>query len=344
MQDKLNDIRQAVRQRLDKASQSSHIEELRVSVLGRKGELTALLKGMGKLSPEERPVVGQKVNALRSEIEDWIDERSRELAAREEEERLKKETLDISIPGDPVPMGCEHPLSSTLERIIDIFVGMGFSVAEGPEVEQDKYNFELLNLPKNHPARDAQDTFYFNENLLLRTHTSPVQARTMLSQKPPIRVICPGRVYRADEVDATHSPVFSQCEGLVIDKGITMANLKGTLDAFAHQMYGEGIRTRFRPSFFPFTEPSAEVDVTCAACKGEGCRICKGTGWIEILGAGMVNPKVLEMCGIDPDVYTGFAFGIGIERVTNLKYNVPDMRLLFENDLRFLAQFGKGRV
>ena len=281
---------------------------------------------------------------LRSEIEDWIDERSRELAAREEEERLKKETLDISIPGDPVPMGCEHPLSSTLERIIDIFVGMGFSVAEGPEVEQDKYNFELLNLPKNHPARDAQDTFYFNENLLLRTHTSPVQARTMLSQKPPIRVICPGRVYRADEVDATHSPVFSQCEGLVIDKGITMANLKGTLDAFAHQMYGEGIRTRFRPSFFPFTEPSAEVDVTCAACKGEGCRICKGTGWIEILGAGMVNPHVLEMCGIDPDVYTGFAFGIGIERVTNLKYNVPDMRLLFENDLRFLAQFGKGRV
>ena len=274
MQDKLNDIRQAVRQRLDKASQSSHIEELRVSVLGRKGELTALLKGMSKLSPEERPVVGQKVNALRSEIEDWIDERSRELAAREEEERLKKETLDISIPGDPVPMGCEHPLSSTLERIIDIFVGMGFSVAEGPEVEQDKYNFELLNLPKNHPARDAQDTFYFNENLLLRTHTSPVQARTMLSQKPPIRVICPGRVYRADEVDATHSPVFSQCEGLVIDKGITMANLKGTLDAFAHQMYGEGIRTRFRPSFFPFTEPSAEVDVTCAACKGEGCRMC----------------------------------------------------------------------
>lgn len=344
MQEKLNEIRQSVRAKLDAAAGSASIEDIRVSVLGRKGELTALLKGMGKLSPEERPVVGQKVNALRAEIEGWLERKSAELAEKEKEQRLAAETLDISIPGEAVAMGNEHPLSSTLEKIISIFTGMGFSVAEGPEVELDKYNFELLNLPKNHPARDAQDTFYFNENILLRTHTSPVQARTMLSQKPPIRIICPGRVYRADEVDATHSPVFSQCEGLVIDEGITMGDLKGTLDTFARELYGEGISTRFRPSFFPFTEPSAEVDVTCAACKGKGCRICKGTGWIEILGAGMVNPNVLEMCGIDPTKYTGFAFGIGIERVTNLKYNVPDMRLLFENDLRFLSQFGKGRV
>ena len=344
MQEKLNEIRQSVRARLDAAAGSAHIEDIRVSVLGRKGELTALLKGMGKLSPEERPVVGQKVNALRAEIEGWLEQKSQELAEKEKAQRLAAEMLDISIPGEEIPMGNEHPLSSTLEKIISIFTGMGFSVAEGPEVELDKYNFELLNLPKNHPARDAQDTFYFNENILLRTHTSPVQARTMLSQKPPIRIICPGRVYRADEVDATHSPVFSQCEGLVIDEGITMGDLKGTLDTFAREMYGEGISTRFRPSFFPFTEPSAEVDVTCAACKGKGCRICKGTGWIEILGAGMVNPNVLEMCGIDSTKYTGFAFGIGIERVTNLKYNVPDMRLLFENDLRFLSQFGKGRV
>ena len=344
MQEKLNEIRQSVRARLDAAAGRAHIEDIRVSVLGRKGELTALLKGMGKLSPEERPVVGQKVNALRAEIEGWLEKKSQELAEKEKAQRLAAEMLDISIPGEEIPMGNEHPLSSTLEKIISIFTGMGFSVAEGPEVELDKYNFELLNLPKNHPARDAQDTFYFNENILLRTHTSPVQARTMLSQKPPIRIICPGRVYRADEVDATHSPVFSQCEGLVIDEGITMGDLKGTLDTFAREMYGEGISTRFRPSFFPFTEPSAEVDVTCAACKGKGCRICKGTGWIEILGAGMVNPNVLEMCGIDSRKYTGFAFGIGIERVTNLKYNVPDMRLLFENDLRFLSQFGKGRV
>ena len=344
MKEKLTQIREAVQQKLREASESSHLAELRVAVLGRKGELTALLKGMGALSAEERPVVGQMVNALREEIETLIEGKSTQLAQKERQAQLAKETLDITIPGKKPALGVEHPLSSTLEKLIGIFVSMGFSVAEGPEIELDRYNFELLNLPKDHPARDAQDTFYFSENILLRTHTSPVQARTMLAQKPPIRIICPGRVYRADEVDATHSPVFSQCEGLVIDKGITMADLKGTLDAFAQAMYGEGIKTRFRPSFFPFTEPSAEVDVTCAACKGEGCRICKGTGWIEILGAGMVDPNVLTMCGIDPEIYTGYAFGIGIERVTNLRYNVPDMRLLFENDARFLGQFAKGRV
>ena len=344
MQEKLDEIRRSVQEQLLAAGDSAQVEQIRVSVLGRKGELTALLKGMGKLSPEERPIVGQQVNALRQEIEAALAAKEAELQEKEKQARLEKEALDVSIPGKPVKVGNVHPLSSTLEKIIMIFTGLGFSVVEGPEVELDHYNFELLNLPKNHPARDAQDTFYFNENILLRTHTSPVQARTMLSQKPPIRIICPGRVYRVDELDATHSPVFSQCEGLVIDEGVTMGDLKGTLDAFAQAMYGEGIQTRFRPSFFPFTEPSAEVDVTCAACKGAGCRICKGTGWIEILGAGMVNPHVLEMCGIDPERYTGFAFGIGIERVTNLKYNVPDMHLLFENDLRFLSQFGKGRV
>ena len=346
MQDKLNDIRQAVRQRLDKASQSSHIEELRVSVLGRKGELTALLKGMGKLSPEERPVVGQKVNALRSEIEGWIDERSRELAAREEEERLKKETLDISIPGDPVPMGCEHPLSSTLERIIDIFVGMGFSVAEGPEVEQDKYNFELLNLPKNHPARDAQDTFYFNENLLLRTQTSPVQVAHHASPRSrPSASSAPAECTAQTKWTPPTARCSTRCEGLVVDKGITMADLKGTLDAFASRsMYGEGIRTRFRPSLLP---------VHRAVCRGrcdlrrlQGRRAAasaRATGWIEILGAGMVQSQGAgDAAASTPDVYTGFAFGIGIERVTiRSSTTCHDMRLLFENDLRFLAQFWK---
>ena len=272
-------------------------------------------------------------------IEAALAAKEAELQEKEKQARLEKEALDVSIPGKPVKVGNVHPLSSTLEKIITIFTGLGFSVVEGPEVELDHYNFELLNLPKNHPARDAQDTFYFNENILLRTHTSPVQARIMTTRKPPIRIICPGRVYRVDELDATHSPVFSQCEGLVIDEGVTMGDLKGTLDAFAARLFGEGVTTRFRPSFFPFTEPSAEVDLTCASCHGKGCRMCKGTGWIEVLGAGMVNPKVLDMCGIDSKKYTGFAFGMGLERIALLKYNIPNLRLMYENDLRFLAQF-----
>ncbi len=343
MHNRLDEIRSGLLQKLEQAGDKQLVEQLRVSVLGRKGELTGILRTMGSLSPEERPAFGQRINLLRRELEEALDKKAAELETREKAQRLQKETLDISIPGTRPALGVEHPLMSTMNKIVDIFVGLGFSVAEGPEIEQDHYNFELLNLPKNHPARDAQDTLYFSENLLLRTHTSPVQARTMLSQKPPIRIICPGRVYRADEVDATHSPAFSQCEGLVIDEGVTMADLKGTLASFATAMYGEGVKVRFRPSFFPFTEPSAEVDVSCAACGGKGCRTCKGTGWIEVLGAGMVNPHVLEMCGIDPDKYTGFAFGIGIERVAILKYNIPDMRLLYENDVRFLRQFGKGR-
>ena len=343
MREVIERITQSTLHEVEQVTNSEQIEQIRVKVLGRKGELTGVLRSMGGLSAEERPVVGQMVNDAREKIERALDGSAAKLRSAEKEARLRTETLDISIPGSKVAVGAPHPLTITAEKMIDIFVSMGFSVAEGPEIEYDHYNFELLNLPKNHPARDAQDTFYFNDNVVLRTHTSPVQARVMTTTKPPIRVICPGRTYRVDEVDATHSPVFSQCEGLVVDEGISMSDLKGTLDCFAREFYGEGIRTRFRPSFFPFTEPSAEVDVTCSVCKGAGCHNCKGTGWIEVLGAGMVNPKVFDLCGIDSKKYTGFAFGIGIERVTMLRYNVRDMRTLFDNDSRFLSQFVQGR-
>ena len=338
MQEKLDEIRRSVQEQLLAAGDSAQVEQIRVSVLGRKGELTALLKGMGKLSPEERPIVGQQVNALRQEIEAALAAKEAELQEKEKQARLEKEALDVSIPGKPVKVGNVHPLSSTLEKIITIFTGLGFSVVEGPEVELDHYNFELMNLPKNHPARDAQDTFYMDDNIVLRTHTSPMQARAMLTRKPPIRIICPGRVYRADEVDATHSPVFHQMEGLVVDENVSMSDLRGTLEAFAKKLYGNDVSTRFRPSFFPFTEPSAEVDLTCSACHGKGCRICKDTGWVEVLGCGMVNPKVLEMCGIDSHKYSGFAFGIGLERIAMKRYGITDMRLLYEGDARLLGQ------
>ncbi len=339
MEKRLREIRERVMKELDDAEGTSSLEQIRVSVLGTRGELTSLLRGMGKLPPEERPVVGQLVNELRTTLETALDERTAVLRKIEENQRLKDEAVDVTLPGEVRSAGSLHPMNIALGKMIEIFVGMGYEVVEGPEVEYDRYNFELLNLPKNHPARDAQDTFYVDDNIVLRTHTSPVQARIMTTRKPPIRVICPGRVYRADEADATHSPVFHQMEGLVIDENITMGDLKGTLDEFARQMYGEGISTRFRPSFFPFTEPSAEVDLTCSACKGEGCRMCKGTGWIEVLGAGMVNPKVLDMCGIDSRRYSGFAFGMGVERIALLKYNIPNLRYLYENDLRFLTQY-----
>lgn len=339
MENKLREIKERVLADLNEAKATSVLEQIRVGVLGKKGELTGLLRGMGKLPAEERPKMGQLVNDVRKALEDALEAKSRELAAAEKEARLKAETLDVTLPGPERSAGALHPMNITLARMVEIFVGMGYEVVEGPEVEYDHYNFELLNIPKNHPARDAQDTFYVDDNIVLRTHTSPVQARIMTTQKPPIRVICPGRVYRADEADATHSPVFHQMEGLVIDENITMGDLKGTLDEFARQMYGEGISTRFRPSFFPFTEPSAEVDLTCANCKGAGCRMCKGTGWIEVLGAGMVNPHVLEMCGIDPKKYSGFAFGMGVERISLLKHNIPNLRYLYENDLRFLTQY-----
>lgn len=315
------------------------LEELKVKIIGKKGSLSGLLRMLGQLSTEERPAAGQMINEAKEKLTALLDEKKEALESKEKEARLKAEALDVTEPRDLPVTGAEHPINAVLAQVVDCFTSMGFDVAEGPQIELDRFNFELLNLPKNHPARDAQDTFYVDDNIVLRTHTSPVQARTMLTRKPPIRIICPGRVFRADEVDATHSPVFHQIEGLVIDKDVTMGDLRGTLDAFAKRLYGNDIETRFRPSFFPFTEPSAEVDLTCFNCHGKGCRVCKGTGWIEVLGCGMVNPKVLEMCGLDPTVYSGFAFGIGLERITMLRYGIKDMRLLYEGDLRFLKQF-----
>ena len=339
MQDQLKAIREHVIEELKSVQDSNALEQLRVRVLGKKGELTAILRGMGKVPAEERPAIGRIVNETREKLESAIDETAAALRAREKDFRLRREAIDVTLPGTERMAGSLHPMNIVLEDLLTIFTGMGFEAVEGPEIEYDRFNFELLNVPKNHPARDAQDTFYIDDNVVLRSQTSPVQARIMTTRKPPIRIISPGRVYRADEVDATHSPVFHQIEGLVIDENISIADLKGTLDTFAKRLYGMGVSTRFRPSFFPFTEPSAEVDLTCASCGGKGCRMCKGTGWIEVLGAGMVNPKVLDMCGIDSRKYSGFAFGMGIERLTILKYNVPDMRYLYENDLRFLKQF-----
>lgn len=338
-QTQITQLVQRAQEALQKAENLKELDTLRISLLGKKGELTGLLRGMGQLSPEERPAFGQMVNQAREKIESMMAGREKELKASELEARLVKEAIDVTLPTDLPRLGNPHPITQVLDSVVECFIGMGFQVVEGPEIELDKYNFELLNIPKNHPARDAQDTFYIDENIVLRTHTSPVQARVMAAQKPPIRVICPGRVFRADEVDATHSPVFHQIEGLVIDKDVTMADLRGTLGAFARQLYGEGITTRFRPSFFPFTEPSTEVDLTCFVCKGKGCRVCKGTGWIEVLGGGMVNPKVLSANGIDSKVYSGFAFGVGLERITLLRYGISDMRWLYEGDERFLRQF-----
>ena len=318
---------------------SANLEEIRIKYLGKKGELTKVLRGMGALTAEERPVVGALANKVRGDIEAAIEKKAAELKAAARSAALKAERLDVTVPGDEFPVGRAHPLATVQKQMEDIFIGMGFEIAEGPEVEKSYYNFEALNTPADHPARDIQDTFYITEDVLLRSQTSPVQIHVMEEQKPPIRVISPGRVYRADEVDATHSPLFHQCEGIVVDKGITMGDLKGTLEAFAKQMFGPKTRLRFRPHHFPFTEPSAEVDISCFVCGGEGCRVCKGEGWIEILGAGMVHPNVLRGCGIDPDVYSGFAFGMGIERIVMAKYNITDMRLLYENDVRFLKQF-----
>ncbi|MCI6636551.1 MAG: phenylalanine--tRNA ligase subunit alpha [Clostridiales bacterium] len=315
------------------------VEALRIQYLGKKGELTAVLRGMGKLSAEERPVVGQLANEVRAAIEEEIEKKTAAIKTAALEAKLQAEKLDVTVPGDKTPVGKPHPLALVQRQLEEIFLGMGYSIAEGPEVEYDYYNFQALNIPKDHPARDTQDTFYITENILLRSQTSPVQARVMEKQKPPIKIISPGRVYRSDAVDATHSPLFHQCEGLVVDKGITMGDLKGTLEMFAQTMFGADTKIRFRPHHFPFTEPSAEVDVSCFACGGKGCRLCKGEGWIEVLGAGMVHPNVLRMCGIDPEVYSGFAFGLGIERIVMLKYHIDDMRHLYENDVRFLHQF-----
>ncbi len=339
MKEQLEDIRRQAQAELSAASTKQELETLRVKYLGKKGELTAILKQMGKLSPEERPIIGQLANEVRESITALLESSQAEIKQKERNAKLASEKLDVTLPGKKHVLGNKHPLSIVLDDIKEIFVGMGFDIVDGPEVEYDYYNFEALNIPKNHPARDTQDTFYINENIVLRTQTSPVQIRVMEKQKPPIRIISPGRVYRSDSVDATHSPLFHQIEGLVVDKGITFADLKGTLETFVKRLYGEDSVVRFRPHHFPFTEPSAEVDVQCFNCRGEGCRLCKNEGWIEILGCGMVHPKVLANCNIDPEVYTGFALGLGLERVAMRRYNIDDMRLFYDNDVRFLSQF-----
>ena len=339
MSNQNDQIRQEALEEIENAVQPRILEELKVKYIGKKGKLTELSRAMGSLSPEERPAFGQKLNNLRKQLEEAFEKKEKEIKDRLLSERLESERIDVTIPAPAAQTGSLHPLSIVRNELIEIFVRMGFDVAEGPEVETDYYNFQALNIPQDHPARDMQDTFYVTDSLLLRSQTSAMQIRTMEKQKPPIRIICPGRVSRADEADATHSPIFHQMEGLVVDKGITMCDLKSTLDVFAREVYGSDAKTKLRPSYFPFTEPSVEVDVTCSECSGKGCRVCKGSGWVEILGAGMVNPKVLAGCGIDPAVYSGFAFGMGIDRIALTRYKISDMRIMFENDVRFLEQF-----
>ncbi|WP_411338396.1 phenylalanine--tRNA ligase subunit alpha [Ruminococcus gauvreauii] len=339
MKDKLQAILDEATQNIQDSDALDKLNDVRVSFLGKKGKLTSVLKGMKDVAAEDRPKVGQMVNETREKIEQYLEETKVRLERAIREHQLKEEVIDVTLPAKRARVGHRHPNTIALEEVERIFIGMGYEVVEGPEVEYDLYNFEKLNIPANHPAKDEQDTFYINKDIVLRTQTSPVQARVMEEGKLPIRMIAPGRVFRSDEVDATHSPSFHQIEGLVIDRNITFADLKGTLEEFAKELFGEETRTKFRPHHFPFTEPSAEVDVTCFKCGGSGCRFCKGTGWIEILGCGMVHPHVLEMCGIDPEEYTGFAFGVGLERIALLKYEIDDMRLLYENDDRFLKQF-----
>ncbi len=339
MKDILNSIKEEALDKIEQAQGLESLNDIRVSYLGKKGKLTQLLKNMKDVDPSERPVIGQMVNDARNIIEENLEKIKAEFAKKALEKKLSKEKIDVTLPGEKQVIGHKHPNTIALEEVERIFVGMGYEVVEGPEVEFDYYNFEALNIPANHPAKDEQDTFYINDEIVLRTQTSPVQVREMEKGDLPIRMIAPGRVFRSDEVDATHSPSFHQIEGLVIDKNITFSDLKGTLAVFAKELFGEQTKVKFRPHHFPFTEPSAEVDVTCFKCGGKGCRMCKGSGWIEILGCGMVHPKVLKMSGIDPEEYSGFAFGLGLERIALLKYEIDDMRLLYENDIRFLKQF-----
>ena len=339
MKERLEQIQNDALAQIRSSEHMEALNDVRVSFLGKKGALTAVLKGMKDVAPEDRPKVGQLVNDARAAIEQAMEEKRAAFLAALKEEKMKSETIDVTLPAKKPAQGHRHPNTIALEEVERIFVGMGYEVVEGPEVEYDLYNFEKLNIPEGHPAKDEQDTFYINKNIVLRTQTSSVQARIMEKGDLPIRIISPGRVFRSDEVDATHSPSFHQIEGLLIDKNITFADLKGTLAEFAKQLFGEETKVKFRPHHFPFTEPSAEMDVSCFKCGGKGCRFCKGSGWIEILGCGMVHPHVLEMCGIDPEVYNGFAFGVGLERIALLKYEIDDMRLLYENDIRFLKQF-----
>jgi len=339
VKERIESIKSDAEQLLTAISSIEDLEALRVRFLGKKGELTSVLKGLGQASPEERPVIGQMANEARVYLEEKISSAKSALEQKATAEKLKAEVIDVTMPGKKHATGSRHPLQQVEDRLSSIFLGLGFSIAEGPDVELDYYNFEALNIPKNHPARDTQDTFYINDDVVLRSQTSPVQVRVMEQTTPPIRIICPGRVYRSDAVDATHSPVFHQMEGLVVDKGVTMGDLRGTLELFVKELYGADAKVRFRPHHFPFTEPSAEMDVSCFVCGGKGCRVCKQEGFIEILGCGMVHPDVLRRCNIDPEVYSGFAFGIGLERIAMRAYGIDDMRLLYENDLRFLKQF-----
>ena len=339
MKKKLIEIQEIALKVIEAAKDTTAIQEIRVKYLGKKGELTTILKSMGGLSNEERPIVGKMVNDVKKVVEDKLEAISKIIKDTEKNEKLKNEVIDITLPGKKQIIGKRHPLELTVERMKDIFISMGFTIEDGPEVELDYYNFEALNIPKNHPARSEQDTFYINDNIVLRTQTSPVQVRVMEKQEPPIKMISPGKVYRADSVDATHSPIFYQMEGLVVDKGVTFADLKGTLELFAKKMFGDKVKTKFRPHHFPFTEPSAEMDATCFVCGGKGCNVCKGSGWIELLGCGMVHPDVLKNCGLDPEVYSGFAFGFGVDRMVMLSYDIDDIRLLYESDMRFLNQF-----
>ena len=339
MKERLEQILKDATARIQESDALDKLNDVRVSFLGKKGELTTVLKSMKDVAKEDRPLIGQMVNETRAKIEACLEKTKSDLEAKLLEARLEEEVIDVTLPAKKQTLGHRHPNTIALEEVERIFTGMGYEVLEGPEIEYDKYNFELLNIPANHPAKDEQDTFYINKEIVLRTQTSPVQARVMETGKMPIRMICPGRVFRSDEVDATHSPSFHQIEGLVVDKNITFADLKGTLEQFAKELFGPETKTKFRPHHFPFTEPSAEMDVSCFKCGGKGCRFCKGEGWSEILGCGMVHPHVFEMCGIDPEEYTGFAFGVGLERIALLKYEIDDMRLLYENDYRFLKQF-----
>ena len=339
MKERLQELAEAAGTRISESEGLEKLNEVRVAYLGKKGELTAILKSMKDVAPEDRPKVGQMVNETRTKIEEHLEATRKKLEEALREEKMKAEVIDVTLPAKKAMIGHRHPNSIALEEVERIFTGMGYEVVEGPEVEYDYYNFEALNIPANHPAKDEQDTFYINDKIVLRTQTSPVQVRVMEKGRLPIRMIAPGRVFRADEVDATHSPSFHQIEGMVIDKNITFADLKGTLQEFAARLFGPETKVKFRPHHFPFTEPSAEMDVTCFKCGGKGCRFCKGEGWIEILGCGMVHPKVLRMSGIDPEEYSGFAFGVGLERIALLKYEIDDMRLLYENDDRFLRQF-----
>ena len=338
MKEKLYQLRQTTIARIAELSDAKDLAEVRTRALGRKGDLTTFLRGLKDLAPEDRSKMGQLANEIKAELEREFDNKEAALQQEEERRKLASEYVDVTLPGRRMTLGRSHILNRVTDELIEVFAGLGFELAEGPEVELDYYNFEALNIPKDHPARDMQDTFYFSDNVVLRTHTSPVQIRTMEKQKPPVRVICPGKVYRRD-ADITHSPMFMQIEGLWVDEGISLADLKGVLTAFAREYFGEGLALRFRPSFFPFTEPSAEVDIQCVICRGSGCRTCSGTGWLEILGSGMLDPELYRFVNYDPEIYSGFAFGLGIERVAMLKYGVPDIRLFYENDMRFLTQF-----